>query len=152
MIETKRLRLASPTVIKLVANLALPAVGIVVPALAQLALTTLWPGIQAIPSAVVSIDSYIVLLLALGLCFLAGSWAHHNVRTIAGAACAVIAPLGWLGLILRGNLLIAGSITSIAWLRPLTIFIIFSASAPLIGVALGWTLSSSTLRRAKQCV
>jgi hypothetical protein len=31
---------------KLVVNLALPALAIIVAALAQLALTTLWPGIQ----------------------------------------------------------------------------------------------------------
>jgi|SRR5882724_4230525 len=135
--------------IKLAVNLALPALGIVVAALTQLALTTLWPGIQAVPFTVVSLDSYVVVLLALGLCFLAGGWTHHNVPTIAGAVCAVIAPLAWFGLILRGTLMIGGSI---AWFRPLTVFIIFTAIAPLIGVALGWSLSSSKLRRAQQGV
>jgi hypothetical protein len=132
------------TAFKLAVNLALPALGIVLAALAQLALTTLWPGIQAVPSAVVSLDSYFVVLLVLGLCFLTGRWAHHNVPTVAGATGAAIAPLAWLGLILNGNFTIAGSI---AWFRPLTIFIMFTAIAPLVGVAFGWALSSLRIRR-----
>jgi len=129
---------------KLAVNLALPALGIIVAALAQLALTTLWPGIQAVPSAVVSLDSYVDVLLALGLCFLAGRWTHHNLPTVGGAACAAIAPLAWLGLIVSGSFTFAGSI---AWFRPLTIFLMFTAIAPLAGVALGWALSSSRIRR-----
>jgi hypothetical protein len=131
---------------KLAVNLALPALGIVAAALAQLALTTLWPGIQAVPSAVVSLDSYFVVLLALGLCFLAGRWTHHNLPTVRGAACAAIAPLAWLGLILGGNFMIAGSV---AWFRPLTIFIMFTAIAPLVGVTFGWAFSSSRIRRQR---
>lgn len=132
--------------LKLALNLALPAMGIVVAALAQLALTTLWPRIQFVPSAVVSLDSYIAVLLAFGLCFLAGRWTHRIVPTVAGAACAAIAPLAWLGLNFSGNFMISASI---AWFRPLTIFMMFTAFAPLIGVALGWTLSSSKLRRER---
>jgi hypothetical protein len=121
--------------LKLTANLAAPALGIVAAALAQLALTALWPGIRAITFPIVSLDSYIAVLLALSLCFLAGRWAHHNLSTIAGAVCAMCVPLVWLGLILRGSLMLSGPI---AWFRPLTIFMLFSASAPLIGVAVGW--------------
>jgi hypothetical protein len=131
---------------KLVLNLALPALAIVVAALAELALTRLWPGLQVVPTAVVSPSSYVVLLLTLGLCFLAGQWAHRIVPTVAGAACAAIVPLAWLGLIFRGSFMIGGSI---AWLRPLTIFMISTAFAPLIGVALGWALASSKFRRPR---
>jgi hypothetical protein len=48
--------------LKLILNLALPGLAIVVAALAQLAITTLWPGIQLVPSAVVSLDrgSYLI--------------------------------------------------------------------------------------------
>jgi hypothetical protein len=127
----------------LATNLALPAFGIGVAALAQLALTTLWPGIQTVPFPVVSLDSYFVVLSVLGLCVLAGRWAQHNASTVAGAACAAVIPLVWLGLNLKATLFIGGSV---AWFQPLTIFLIFSASAPLIGVALGWILSSSKLR------
>jgi hypothetical protein len=133
---------------KLTVNLALPAFGIVAAALTQLALTTLWPGIQAVPSPVVSLDSYFVVLLVLGLCFLAGRWARHNVPTAAGAACAVIAPLAWLGLSFRATLMIG----PVAWFQPLTIFIISSACAPLMGVALGWILSPSKLGLAQKGV
>jgi len=41
---------------------------------------------------------------------------------------------------------------SIAWSRPLTLFTIFMAMAPLIGVALGWTFSFSKRRRVQQAV
>jgi hypothetical protein len=131
---------------KLVLNLALPVLAIVVAALTQLALTSLWPGIQSVPSAVVSLDSYIVLLLALGLCFLAGLWAHRIVPTVAGAACAAIAPLAWFGLIFRGSFMIGGPI---AWFQPLTIFMVSTALAPLMGVSLGWVLASSKFRRPR---
>jgi hypothetical protein len=134
--------------LKLALNFALPAVGIVLAALVQLALTTLWPGIKVVPSLVVSIDSYFVVLLALGLCVVAGGWAQRNVPTIAGAACAVIAPLAWLGLLL--STMMGGG--SIAWLRPLVLFTIFTAMAPLIGVALGWAMSSSKRRSVQQAV
>ena len=135
--------------LKLATNLALPAVAIIVAALAQLVLTTLWPGIQAVLSPVVSLDSYFVVLLVLGLCFLAGRWAHRNPSTVAGAACAAVAPVVWLGLNLKATLLIGGSV---AWFQPLTMFVIFSAGAPLIGAALGWTFSSLKLPLASHGV
>jgi hypothetical protein len=119
--------------LKLILNVALPALGIVLAALVQLALTTLWSGIKVVPSLVVSIDSYFVVLLTVGLCFVAGDWAQRSVPTIAGAACAVIAPLAW-------------------WLRPLALFTIFTAMAPLIGVALGWAISFSSRRNVQEAV
>ena len=135
--------------LKLALNLVLPAVGIVLAALVQLAFTTLWPGIQVVPSLVVSVDSYFVVLLTVGLCFVAGAWAQRNVPTIAGAACAVIAPLAWLGLLLKGTMMGVGSI---AWFRPLTLFTIFTAMALLIGVGLGWAMSSSKRRSVPEAV
>jgi hypothetical protein len=73
---------------------------------------------------------------------LAGRRAHHNASTVAGAACAAVAPAVWLGLNLKAIPLISGSV---AWFQPLTMFVLFSASAPLIGAAFGWTLSSLKL-------
>jgi hypothetical protein len=60
-----------------------------------------------------------------------GCWAQRNVPTVAGAACAVMAPFAWLGILLKGTMI---GVTSIAWLRPLTLFTVFTAMAPLIGV------------------
>jgi hypothetical protein len=54
--------------IKLAVNLALSALGIVAAALTQLALTALWPGIKAIPFPMVSLNSYVTVLLALVPC------------------------------------------------------------------------------------
>ena len=131
---------------KLVLNLVLPALAIVLSALAQLALTTFWPGIQFVHSDFVSVDSYIVLLLALVLSFVAGRLARRSVPTVAGAAVAAIAPMAWFALIFRGSFLIGGSIS---WFQPLTIIMLSSAIAPLIGVALGWALSWPKLWRPK---
>jgi hypothetical protein len=135
--------------LNLALNLVLPTAGIVLAALGQLAFTALWPGIQVAPSLVVSIDSYFVVLLTVGLCFVAGGWAQRNAPTIAGAACAVIVPLAWLGLVLRSTMMGVGSIV---WFRPLTLFTIFAAMAPLIGVALGRAMSSSKRRNVSEAV
>lgn len=43
---------------KLALSVALPALAILVAALAQLLLTTIWPGVQHIPFPVASADSY----------------------------------------------------------------------------------------------
>ncbi len=45
-----------------------------------------------------------------------------------------------------------GIVVADAWSRPLTLFTIFMAMAPLIGVALGWTFSFSKRRRVQQAV
>ena len=135
--------------LKLALNLVLPAGGIVLAALVQFAFTTLWPGIQVVPSLVVSVDSYFVVLQTAGLCIVAGGWAQRNVPTIAGAACAAIAPLAWLGLLLKDTMMHVGSI---AWFRPLTLFTLFAAMAPLIGVALGWAISSSKRRSVPEAI
>jgi hypothetical protein len=136
------------SMLKLVLNFALPAIAIILATLVQLALTSLWPGIQVVPSPVVSIDTYVVVFLALGLSFVAGGRAQLNVPTIAGAACAAIAPLAWLGLLLSSMV----GVGSIAWLRPLVLFTIFMAMAPLIGVVLGWAASSLKRKSVPQAV
>jgi O-antigen ligase len=134
-------------ILKLIVNLVLPALGLVLAALAQLGLTTLWPAIQGFPSYLVSIDSYLAVLLTLGLCFFAGRRPHTNVPTVLGAACVGVVPLVWLGLTLRGILAPAGHIV---WFRSLTVFMMVIAVVPLIGVGLGW-VSSPAKRRSSVC-
>ena len=135
--------------LKLALSLVFPAAGIVISALAQFILTTLWPGMRAFPSVVVSIDSYLGVLLLVALSFLAGGWTRRNVPTSAGAACALIAPLLWLAVWVKGLLIGFGPI---AWLRPLTLFALFSAAAPLISVALGLVLPFQSQKRVPQTV
>jgi hypothetical protein len=135
--------------LRLLLALTLPALGIVIAALAQLGLTTIWPGIVSLPSVTVSVDGYFVELLTVVLCAFAGRWAHRNVPTIGGALCASIVPLVWFGLTVKALFLFAGPI---AWFRPLTIFSMFMALAPLIGVALGWAMAQSNQREAAHAV
>jgi hypothetical protein len=69
---------------KLVLCVALPALAIIVAALAQLLLTTIWPAVQHIHFPGVSADSYFVILLVAALCFFAAAWLQRNVRIPAG--------------------------------------------------------------------
>jgi hypothetical protein len=115
--------------------LFLPALAILGASFAQYLLILVWPGIQRLPSVVVSIDSYLVNLLTFGLCVLAGRWTRRNTGTRAGAALMTIAPLAFLALNLW---IITSGGGSVAWLRPFTIFMIVTAVLPLVGVTLGW--------------
>ena len=136
--------------IKLALSFVFPAVGICIAALAQVGLEELWPGIRMVPSFAVSIDSYFVVLLSVGLCFLAGRWTRRNIATGTGLACALVVPLLWLAIFVRGILLEGAG--QIAWLLPITLFTIFAAFAPLVAVGLGFALSSVNAGRARQSV
>lgn len=125
---------------KLGLSLAFPALAILVAALAQLVATTLWPGIARIPSVVVSLDGYAVVILAMGLCCFAGRWSQRNVPGIAGAASVGAAPLAWFGLVVTGMF---ATTPKIAWSQYLTIFVLVAAAAPLVGVNMGWVMSAS---------
>jgi len=134
---------------KLLVSLGLPALCIAVASLVQDAVATAWPGIRMFHSAVVSVDSYVAVLLTLGLCFCAGRWVQQNVPAIAVAACALIVPLTWLVFVVRSTMVGVGPI---AWLRPLTLFTLLAALAPLLGVSLGWVLSTAERRRMLHAV
>jgi hypothetical protein len=124
---------------KLVLCVALPALAIIVAALAQLLLTTIWPGVQHIRFPVVSADSYFVILLVAALCFLAAAWLQRNVRIPAGAVCTAVVPTVWLGLMLWPTM---RHVEHVAWFRPITLLMIAAAIAPLAGVTAGWRASS----------
>ena len=130
--------------LRLLVSLGLPALGILVAALVQVALTTLWPGIHTLPFTVITIDSYVVVLLTMGLCFCAGRWTQRNAPTITGALCTLIVPLAWFGLMVKGLVLGAGST---AWLASLTLFVLLAALAPFLGVVSGWAWSSLVRRQ-----
>jgi hypothetical protein len=126
-------------------SLALPGVAIIAAALAQLALVTLWPGVQRLHFPIVSADSYFVVLLAGALCFVAGRWSRRSLGNLTGLICALAAPLAFLGLFLWPTLgldIRAVGFAHIAWLTPITSFLIVSASLPLAGVALGWAFEA----------
>ena len=135
-------RTAWVNILKLALSVALPALAILVAALAQLLLTTVWPGVRRIAFPGVSADSYFVVLLLVVLCFVVASWLQRNVRTLPAAVSAAVVPTAWLVLMLWPTV---GNVKHIAWLRPITIFMIAAAMAPLVGVAAGW--GASLLRR-----
>ena len=124
---------------KLALCVALPALAILVAALAQLLLTTIWPGVQHIPFPGVSADSYFVALLVAALCSLSAAWLQRNVRISAGVVCTAVVPIAWLGLMLWRPI---KHIVHIAWFQPITLFMIAAAIAPLAGVTAGWGASS----------
>ena len=120
---------------KLGLALFLPALAILGAAFAQHFLTLGWPQIQKVPSAVMSIDSYIVNVLTAVLCFFSGVWIRRNLGLRPGAALMIIAPLVFLTVILKA---MTGGSGSIAWFKPITIFMLFTAGIPLISVAIGF--------------
>src|SRR5439155_23702602 len=72
------------------------AAAIFLAALTQLGLTTAWPRMQQVTIRNVSLDSYVVVVALLILCFVVG-WSLRR-RTPNGFAlwsCAVV-PAGWL--------------------------------------------------------
>jgi hypothetical protein len=123
---------------KLSLSVALPALAIIVAALAQLLMTTIWPGVQHIAFLGVSADSYLVVLLVAALCFVAAAWLQRNVRTLASAVCTAVVPIAWLGTMLWPTM---RHVNHVVWFRPITIFMIAAAMAPLVGVATGWGAS-----------
>ena len=126
-------------VLKAGLSLAMPAVAIVLAALVQLALTSLWPQVQRIHFPVASVDSYAAVLLAGALCFAAGRFLQRFVRNGYGAACATLVPIGWLAMVLWGTLRFSNSVH---WSEPLTLFILATGLTPLTGVLAGWGLSA----------
>jgi hypothetical protein len=136
--SARALDISGGNVAKLIVALVLPALAIVVAAAIQFALNSWWPGLQHLPVSPVTLDSYVAVLLILGLCVLAGRWTRRNANSVAGLICVAALPLVWLGVMLWVSL--HGG-TNIAWFQPLTLFTIFAALAPVIGVAMGWAVS-----------
>ena len=122
--------------LKLGLSFLLPALAILGAALARHLLTLMWPGIQQLPSPVMSVDSYLENLLAIALCFLAGRWTRRNVAGPTGAALMAIAPLAFLALMFWA--ITTRGLGPVAWFKPITVFMVVSAIVPLVGVALGW--------------
>jgi hypothetical protein len=123
-------------VLKLALSFLLPAFAILGAALARHLLTLMWPGIQQLPSPVMSVDGYLENLLAIALCFLAGRWTRHNVGTPTGAALMAIAPLAFLALMFWA--ITTRGLGPVAWFKPITVFMVVSAIVPVVGVVLGW--------------
>jgi len=125
---------------KLLEAFLLPALAIMAAALAQLALTSAWPGIREIRSPIVTADGYFFVLSAGILCFLAGRVLRRRMGSRLGLVCAAIVPAAYVCLILWA--LFGRALwrlgAHIAWLRPLTLFGIAWAILPLLGLVLGW--------------
>ena len=113
-----------------------PALAILGAAFAHHLLTLVWPGIQQLPSIFMSIDNYLVNLLTIALCFLAGRWARRNVGTRIGAGLMIIAPLAFLALLFW--VVTTRGLGSVAWFKLMTVSMVVTAVVPLIGVTLGW--------------
>ena len=123
--------------ILLICGLA-PAAAIVLAALAQLTLTSLWPGVQHFSARGVSIDSYLVVGAVATLSMLVGYRLWRSAPTRSGFLVSLLAPLAWLGLVLST----LPPFRVIA-LNFATTFTLAVAIAPLGGLLAGWATSAS---------
>ena len=123
---------------KLALALLLPALAILCAAFVQEMTTRLWPSIRYRPSVIVSLDSWLTDLVMMALCLLAGIWTRRKVGTVGSLLLMVSVPLAFLDFQSMG---MAHAPGSVAWRNPLTWFTIFTAAAPLLGVACGWWIA-----------
>jgi hypothetical protein len=118
-----------------------PAAAIVLAALSQLALTTMWPQVQQGTIHHVSLDSYLVVATALLLSFVVGWSLRQRAPTRLAFWACVLVPAGWL------LAWIAALFVSVPqmWLRfdALSAVYLGSAMSPLVGIILGWMIGGS---------
>lgn len=133
--------MSKASVAKLFVSFLLPALAVSLAAAAQVALQSWWPEIQHVSDLPVTLDSLAAVTVAGVLCIFAGRWVHRNVNSISGVVAVGIVPIVWCGLILWAAF---HGASQIGWFQPLTIFTIFAALAPAIGVMIGWTTIMAT--------
>ena len=119
-------------------RLLLPAGAIVGGALVQLALVSVWPGIQHSYIANVSLDSYLAVVAMLILSFWVGRvlWARAPGRSTL--LLSLVAPLGWF-LALLWAVYHPRQLSFSA----LGLVLLFTALAPLLGLLLAYSLPSN---------
>src|SRR5579863_599667 len=119
-------------------RLLLPASAIVGGALVQLALVSVWPGIQHSSIANVSLDSYLAVAAMLILSFWVGRvlWACAPGRSTL--LLSLVAPLGWF-LALLWAVYHPRQLSFSA----LGFVLLFTALAPLLGLLLAYSLPSN---------
>jgi hypothetical protein len=128
-------------VAKVIISFLLPALAGLIAAAAQFALTSWLPGLQHLAIRPVTLDSYIAVVLLGVLCALAGHWVGRNANTRGGVVAVAVVPTAWCALVLVAAF--RGGDPSDR-LQSLTMFEIAAAATPLIGIAVGWTVSART--------
>src|SRR4029077_15590160 len=119
-------------------RLLLPAGAIIGSALLQLALVSVWPGMQHRSIANVSVDSYVAVAAMLILSFWVGRvlWARTPGRSTL--LLSLVAPLGWF-LALLWAVYHPRQLS----LSALGVVLLFTALAPLLGLLLAYSLPSN---------
>lgn len=129
---------------RLLSALALPALAIAGADLGRRLMTWIWPGIQRVGFGYFSADTALFVAGMAFIAFLVGAWLQRRIRSAAGAVCAVIIPILWLGLVLRVEM---ARVSEMTWLRPATLVMVAIAGAPLLGVLAGLGASLMWSRR-----
>jgi len=115
-----------------------PAAAIILGALVQLGLITMWPQAQQFTIRNVSFDSYVAVAAMLLLSFVVGWSLRRRVPTSLGLWTSALVPAGWLvALLLVAHHQRFG-------LDALTGVYFGCATAPLLGVILGWMIGESS--------
>jgi len=132
---TVRRTMEAPVRIVLLSAMA-PAAAIVVAALAQLGLTTIWPREQAVTIGHVSVDSYVAVAAMLLLSFVVGWSLRRRTPTRIALWASFLVPFGWLAALLAAPHAQFGRDT-------MTGVFLAGATSPLLGVVLGWVVAES---------
>ena len=119
-------------------RLLLPAGAIIGSALLQLALVSVWPGIQHRSIANVSVDSYLAVVAMFILSFWVGRVLWTRAPERSTLLLSLVAPLGWFL-----ALLWAAYHPRQLSLSALGFVLLFTALAPLLGLLLAYSLPSN---------
>jgi CDP-diglyceride synthetase len=119
-------------------RLLLPAGAIIGSALLQLALVSVWPGIQHRYIANVSLDSYLAVVAMLILSFWVGRVLWTRAPERSTLLLSLVAPLGWF-LALLWAVYHPRQLS----LSALGFVLLFTALAPLLGLLLAYSLPSN---------
>ena len=113
----------------------LPVAAILSAAVAQHLFTWVIPGIQRLPTPIVSVDAWGGAIVMGLLCFLAGRWVRRFTGTALAAALSLVGPAAlWVFEVA----ILARDPSPISWFKPITLFVIASASIPTVCVGAGW--------------
>jgi hypothetical protein len=134
---TVRWTVETPGKLVLLSVVAPPA-AIILGALMQLGLITMWPQAQQLMIRHVSLDSYLVVAAMLLLSFFVGWSLRRRAPTSLALWTSTLAPAGWLVALLLVTHHQRFSLDA------LTSVYLGCATAPLLGVILGWMVGESS--------
>lgn len=124
-----------------VLSVVAPAAAIVLGALSQAGLVSLWPQMQRLSIGGVSLDSYLVAATILLLSLAVGWWLRPRAPARLALCISVLVPTGWL-IVWLAALLVRMPPVRLRF-DALSGVYLGCATFPLLGIMLGWKIRKS---------